>query len=153
MLLGTSVNNILRCNRNVTRVPGRRPYTWSDTAGIEIFIHRQNQVCFHNRFLFSIRGYVHDGKGTPPRLAFALQKLSILQRVSQNCAVLLFSRLSSAPSPQRLCQRVAFGYDLSAQRQELLVKKETALRCVQAIRKSEFEIYVCFIEQPDVLNG
>jgi sugar diacid utilization regulator len=47
--------------------------------------------------------------------------------------------------PQFFCQRVAFGYDLSAQRQELLVKKETALRCVQAIRKSEFEIYVRFI--------
>jgi hypothetical protein len=27
------------CDRNVTRILGRRFYTWSDTAGIEVFIH------------------------------------------------------------------------------------------------------------------
>jgi len=78
MLLGVKVNNIFCCDRNMPRIFCRRFYTRSDTACIEVFIHRQNQIRFHNRFLFSIRGYGCDEKSTPPELAFALQKLSRL---------------------------------------------------------------------------
>ena len=74
-LLGMKIHIILCCDRNVPRILGRRLYTWSDTAGIEVFVHCYNQIRFHNHFLFSIRGYGHNGKGTPPGLVFPLQKL------------------------------------------------------------------------------
>jgi hypothetical protein len=41
----------------------------------EVFAHRENQIRFHNRFLFSIAGYGRDAACAPRKLAFALQKL------------------------------------------------------------------------------
>ena len=39
-LLGMKLDLILCCDRNVTRILRRRLYTWSDTARIEVLIHR-----------------------------------------------------------------------------------------------------------------
>ena len=38
--LGIKIGIIFGCNRNVTRVFGWRLYTRSETAGVEVFIHR-----------------------------------------------------------------------------------------------------------------
>jgi hypothetical protein len=41
----------------------------------EVLACRENQIRFHNRFLFSLAGYGRGAKCTPPSLRFALQKL------------------------------------------------------------------------------
>jgi hypothetical protein len=48
-LLTMKMGIIFRCDRNVTRIFGWQLYTRSDTAGIEIFIHRKNSISFHKR--------------------------------------------------------------------------------------------------------
>jgi hypothetical protein len=67
------------------------------TGRIEIFIDRQNQIRFHNRFLFSMRAYCRDGKCTPLGLAFALQKLF---RLRGNLLVSLREDLATATAQQ-----------------------------------------------------
>jgi hypothetical protein len=57
---------------------------------------------FSQHFLFSIRGYDHNGTGTPPGLAFSLQKLSRpwgnLGRSLQHLAQLI-GDVGSNPTP------------------------------------------------------
>ena len=67
------------------RVSGR----WIQALGTvtthrEVFARRENLICFHNHFLFSIAGYCRGAKCTPHQLAFAVQKLSE-QRTANEC--------------------------------------------------------------------
>jgi hypothetical protein len=64
------------CYWNVMRVSGR----WIQALGTvtthcEVFARRENLICFHNHFLFSIAGYGRGAKCTPRQLAFTVQKL------------------------------------------------------------------------------
>ena len=71
-------SNIAFCdNRNVTRVLARWIYALGNvTTSVEILADRENQICFHKRFLFSIASYGSPRRCTLRGLAFALQKLS-----------------------------------------------------------------------------
>jgi hypothetical protein len=65
------------CYRNVTRVPDRWIHLLGNiTTHGEVLASRENQICFHNRFLFLIAGYGRGAKSAPRGLAFAVQKLS-----------------------------------------------------------------------------
>jgi hypothetical protein len=70
------------CYRNVTRVPDRWIHLLGNiTTHGEVLASRENQICFHNRFLFLIAGYGRGAKSAPRELAFALQKLLVRRRV------------------------------------------------------------------------
>ncbi len=61
--------------RNVTRVVGWWIHMLGNAATrIEIFVHCQNRICFHN-CSFHAGGYGGHEKRTPRWLAFSLQKL------------------------------------------------------------------------------
>jgi hypothetical protein len=61
--------------RNVMRAFGRWIHMPRNvTTDCEVFVHRENQIRFHYRFL-SIAGYRRRTGCTPRELAFALQKL------------------------------------------------------------------------------
>jgi hypothetical protein len=71
-------SNIVFCSdRNAARVLAQCIHVLGKvTTHGEVLARSENQILFHNRFLFSIAGYGWDAGWTPRKLAFALQKLS-----------------------------------------------------------------------------
>jgi hypothetical protein len=75
VLLAPGINIAFACYRNVTRIVSRWIHMLGNAATrIEIFVHCQNRICFHN-CSFHAGGYGGHEKGAPRRLAFSLQKL------------------------------------------------------------------------------
>jgi hypothetical protein len=75
VLLAPAINILFARYRNVTRVVSRRIHVlWNDTTRIEILVHRQNRICFHNRSFHVVRLRILK-KAAAHRLAFSLQKL------------------------------------------------------------------------------
>jgi hypothetical protein len=75
VLFVPAINIAFTRYRNVTRIANRWIHVLgNDTTRIEILVHCQNRICFHN-FSFHAEGYGGHEKGAPQRLAFALQKL------------------------------------------------------------------------------
>ena len=73
VLLVPSIN--FTCYRNVTRVVSWWIHRLGNaTTHIEIFVHRQNNIRFHNRSFHVVRLRILK-KAAPHRLAFSLQKL------------------------------------------------------------------------------
>ena len=61
--------------RNVMRASGRWIHVPRNvTTHCEVFVHRENQICFHDRFL-SKAGYGRSAKCTARGLVFTVQKL------------------------------------------------------------------------------
>jgi len=76
VFVAPGINIAFACYRNVTRIVSRRRIhlLGNATTRIEIFVHCQNRICFHN-CSFHAGGYGGHEKGAPRRLAFSLQKL------------------------------------------------------------------------------
>jgi hypothetical protein len=75
VLLVPGIDVVFTRYRDVTRVVSRRIHVlWNDTTRIEILVHRQNRICFHNHSFHVVRLRILK-KAAAHRLAFSLQKL------------------------------------------------------------------------------
>lgn len=75
LLSRAQIRTVFRRDWNVTDIARRRTYIFRNgTNLIQIFIHRQNRICFHKLSLSQFRLRSLRSRA-PPCLAFALQKL------------------------------------------------------------------------------
>jgi len=81
-LPGMKIVNMFCCDRNVVCSARRRIRVLPNAkTQVEVFIHRQNQILFHN-CSFRDSGYAEGERRASRRLAFALQNLSRLMDTS-----------------------------------------------------------------------